>query len=374
MTKLVSGTAGDDVVYNGDNIDGDVRDYDPDALIYSADDRDLKVFGRAGNDSIHLYGTPGWKAVDAGTGDDVVGAYRQKYLQVRLGDGDDIYTGYDDFAAKVNGGRGDDIFHGTGFKGKYHGEAGNDTFIVDYSIDVDGANLYDGGSGNDTIEYHLLQESFTGKVIDLDRGIARSLGWTSPPGDKLIGIENAGGSEGTDRITGTKGANELRGGGGDDVVRGLGGNDILYGDGDTFAGYGNGFDGNDRLLGGAGNDTLIGGGGGDILEGGTGKDTFVFLSTDDSTTQYDPAYFRDTIKDFSPAERDRIDLSAIDADSTLKGDQDFDFIGRAELSGKAGELNFRFGLLSADVDGDGKADFQIRLMGVKSLADRDFLL
>jgi uncharacterized protein YegL len=79
-----------------------------------------------------------------------------------------------------------------------------------------------------------------------------------------------------------------------------GGNDFL-----------NGGDGNDIIYGQSGNDTLRGGAGNDILFGGAGKDTFVWKSGDVGT---------DTIKDFSHAEGDKLDLSDLlpsDAETNL---------------------------------------------------------
>ena len=58
----------------------------------------------------------------------------------------------------------------------------------------------------------------------------------------------------------------------------------------------------DELIGGYGNDSLYGDGGNDTLTGGPGADTFVFTGTDDGT---------DVITDFTPAEDDVIDLSAV---------------------------------------------------------------
>jgi hypothetical protein len=80
---------------------------------------------------------------------------------------------------------------------------------------------------------------------------------------------------------------------GDDVVNGLAGDDIIFGD-----------SGNDVLNGGPGADVLDGGPGNDALTGGPGPDTFVFA----------PGNRNDTIRDFSAAAGDRIDLSAFAAD------------------------------------------------------------
>jgi len=71
----------------------------------------------------------------------------------------------------------------------------------------------------------------------------------------------------------------------------------------------------------AGQDVLIGGGGMDTLYGGSDNDTFKFLSTLDSSR-----HAPDSIMNFVSEGHDRIDLSAIDANPFLDGDQAF-FLG-----------------------------------------------
>jgi hypothetical protein len=76
----------------------------------------------------------------------------------------------------------------------------------------------------------------------------------------------------------------------------------------------------------------------------------------------------DWIIDFSHAEGDKIDLSAMDANPADGSDQDFSFISASNFTGTAGELRFEklpdgvFGKwtsVSADTNGDGAADFEI---------------
>jgi len=133
--------------------------------------------------------------------------------------------------------------------------------------------------------------------------------------------------------------------------------------------------GKDTLLGFAGNDRITGGRGADRLFGGEGQDAFVFKAIGDSTPS---SKGRDTIYDFSRKQGDVIDLSGIDADRSLEGDQTFTFIGRAGFHGQEGELRYskiKGGvMLQADVNGDAKADFAVVLKGVSSLAQGDFLL
>jgi serralysin len=146
---------------------------------------------------------------------------------------------------------------------------------------------------------------------------------------------------------------------GHDSLSGQAGNDLLLG--------GQGFD---RLDGGAGNDTLVSGGGQDVITGGTGADLFRFTNWSDS----DAGLQRDLITDFSRAEGDRIDLSAIDANSRLSGDQAFAFIGDASFGRVAGQLRVAGGIVQADVDGDGVADMEIAIQGVSTFLAVDFIL
>jgi hypothetical protein len=87
---------------------------------------------------------------------------------------------------------------------------------------------------------------------------------------------------------------------------------------------------------------------------------------------------RDVIKDFSHAEHDRIDISPIDANVHASGNQAFSYIGTHAFHHVSGEL--REILLSGrtivegDVNGDGKADFQIGLAGHINLVKGDFVL
>ncbi|HUH48464.1 MAG TPA: cadherin-like domain-containing protein, partial [Mycoplana sp.] len=176
-------------------------------------------------------------------------------------------------------------------------------------------------------------------------------------------------------ISGTTGSDKLTGTSGSDVLDGKGGNDTLKG--------------------GAGNDTLIGGTGVDILTGGAGRDVFVFASVKDSAPGHSGFVNnggfsplsgggkRDIVTDFARGE-DRLDVSKIDADLKLAGDQAFVWRGKGEFSGKAGELIFRTfdvkgkandrTIVYGDVNRDGRADFQIELAGIINLTKGDFIL
>ena len=272
------------------------------------------------------------------------------------------------------------------------------------------------------------------------------MGWNGDAqGDSLTGIEHLVGSAFNDTLVGDNGWNALTGGGGADWLYGKGGNDNLngrrrrrlsswrrrhrpgelYGQpgrrdgelgdrrrrrgeaqgdvlvaienvqgssfGDTITGNAGdnllaGWEGNDVINGGAGADIIDGGGGQDSLTGGSGADTFLFSESiaGRATAQApSPAGNPDWIWDFKKAEGDKIDLSAMDANSTVGGEQDFIFIDAGQFTGTAGELRFEklpnvaFGKwtgVSADIDGDGAADFQTLCAGWINFTASDFVL
>lgn len=116
------------------------------------------------------------------------------------------------------------------------------------------------------------------------------------------------------------------------------------------------------LKGGAGNDVINGYGGADQLWGGTGNDVFQF-SVVDKLSQ---------IMDWNAG--DRIDLRKIDAKVGTTADDAFTWIGNGAFTKVAGQLHYVNGVLEGDVNGDGIADFAVKLVGVPNLTVGDLLL
>jgi Tol biopolymer transport system component len=129
------------------------------------------------------------------------------------------------------------------------------------------------------------------------------------------------------------------------------------------------------LNGGAGNDILIGGAGKDKLTGSTGADVFKFAAVTETGITVTT---RDTIVDFKHAQADKIDLSAIDANTSTAGNQAFSFIGATAFSttNAAGQLRFDAAshILYGSNDADIAPEFSILLTGVSALAVADFVL
>ena len=177
--------------------------------------------------------------------------------------------------------------------------------------------------------------------------------------EKLIfsgpGALNGNGNGGNNQLYGNGEANTLSGLAGDDHLYGGAGRDILFGG-----------SGNDKLYGGDQNDQLIGGLGVDRLEGAGGADQFRFESFAES-----PNSAGDTIVGFSGVEGDRIDLSLLDANTLVSGNQAFTFIGSAPFS-TAGQVRLSNGILSGDANGDAIADFRLILGSV--MMQNDFFI
>lgn len=149
---------------------------------------------------------------------------------------------------------------------------------------TDGNDLIRGGAEDDIVEGSNGRDRLFGGDgwDDLSGGNGRDL-LNGGAGNDILD-----GGDSRDRLFGGDGNDDIHGGNGDDRAFGGDGADNIYGD----AGF-------DILFGGNGNDVLNGGRGRDLLSGGDGADVFVFADN----------YGRDSARDFSQAEGDRVLLN-----------------------------------------------------------------
>jgi len=147
--------------------------------------------------------------------------------------------------------------------------------------------------------------------------------------------------------------------------------------GNSIANFLAGVGGNDTISGGGGNDILVGGTGKDTLTGGSGSDDFDYNATNESTVGAN----RDIITDFAH-NSDDMDVSSIDADLNVAGNQAFTFIGNVAFTGTAGEVRFFTSgadvIVQVEIQGDGNqtADMEIQLTGAAAVGinANDFIL
>lgn len=338
-----------------------------------------------GNSDINVYNAgvlSGIFAIRSGIGNDFINNRGNIDGDISLNSGNDWLTNRGLIDGAVILGDGADIVNnqfGTITGGITFG-AGIDTFIVGASTES-----ADGGADSDTLDF----SKSSGVRIALDDSIVAT-GWAT--NDSYTGFEDLIGSrKGNDLLIGDDGANAIQGLGGNDVLSGQAGVDRLLGgagkdtldggeDADTLdGGAGNdilrGGAGDDDLVGGLGNDLMSGGAGSDVMRGGAGADTFAFALRDFAPQTETSG---DIIDGFSSAEKDRIGLSAIDANRLVAGDQAFKFIGSATFTKAAGQLRFEAAgtvcFVDGDTNGDGKADFSLQLNGVTGLVATDFVL
>lgn len=231
----------------------------------------------------------------------------------------------------------------------------NGTQGSDVLYPLEARSFIDGLGGADVVDYSSYETPLTITPNSVDDLIV-SVGGQQK--DLLRNIERVIGGSADDRMTGTSANEVFLGGPGRDILDGGAGFDgAEYSDkdkpveadlsvkgpvvvklggqhedtlhnieavigglaGDTLKAAA----GRSMLAGGEGDDTLIANGGDDILMGGKGADTFVFKSVADSPFS-DPS----RITDFDFGDGDRIDLSAIDANTAEDGLQALAFSGQ----------------------------------------------
>lgn len=232
-------------------------------------------------------------------------------------------------------------------------------------------NFTDTDSELDWSHYVFLARTVGDTNTKLYRGAALFVANPEDPTENLNPNQDQSSSEGQDKQTGS---GSLVGGSGHDVLMGQEEDDDLFGD--ELDDWLHGGAGNDSLEGGSGGDWLQGGAGTDQLSGGSGADVFVFAAVSDS-----PLGSGDMIEDFSLNE-DRIDLSAVDADASLEGNQAFEWgslvSGRSQAAAMTGKVVYwvenGMTVVQADVADDHLAPLELIISGVKALSAADFVM
>jgi Ca2+-binding RTX toxin-like protein len=353
---------GDDLIWGRDGNDSISAGWGRDMLYGGDGDDTLSSNGPAveGGAGIRAWGGDGNDTVYASGSDDSL-----------WGDSGDDFIQASNGRDKVFGGDGNDILaHSTG-GGRLWGEAGDDMVSVLLRLGRDRA---DGGTGQDTLAAEVVNFF---DVQNRDKAAFATFR-DSDYVVRLDGVEMVRGT-GFEQVwmIGAEGNDTLTGGAGDDTLQGnkysssATDNDALSGEGG--ADQLSGFDGNDTMRGGGGHDTLTGGRGSDVMTGGTGRDLFRLTQVADSAI----GAARDRITDFTRGS-DRIDLSPLDPDPGLAGDQALIWRGAAAFSGTAPEarwfLDAGTTVLAVDADGDGAADLEIGLSDGLPLTSGDVIL
>ncbi len=291
-------------------------------------------------------GGPGTDIHSGGAGSDTLSGAGGRDILNGLGGGD-ILNG-DDGNDKLNGGDGNDTLNGGLGADQLDGGAGDDT------LNGGGDNDYlNGGLGNDNMaggagnDVYIVDSS--GDIVT--EGVAAGYDVVRSSVTFTLGINVEALELGAGAINGTgnAAANHLTGGAGANVLMGLGGADTIDG--------------------GGGNDTITGGAGNDLMTGGAGADTFVVLqeSVYSSKAPAGKVIEVDFVFDLIKAQGDKLDLSAIDADTGTAGDQAFTLV--TAFTDHAGQMTLAYNAtskittLSLDTDGDGHPDYMMKITG-----------
>lgn len=313
---------------NADNDDDDHYDNDHDDDDNDHDDNDSVCDSDDDDERAPAHGS----AVIAGTSgaDDLIGTANGETI-TGLG-GNDVIFGHD----------GDDDILGGGGRDMLFGDGGADRIIGG-----DGDDYVNGGAGNDTV--------FGGNGNDwivAEQGDGNDTYY----GDDMVGgngVDTLDMSAITANITADLGTGMMNRG---SVSSSQTGNDTIWGI--------------ENFVGGSGNDTITASGAVNMIDGGGGNDVFRFLSADHADG--------DTIMEFQPG--DKIDLSFMDANGCVSGNQGFaiisdGFSGRGQLmvthETRDGE---DFTIVEGNTTGGNDADFRLSIKGSHELTASDFNL
>ena len=288
-----------------------------------------------------------------------------------------FYSGISSFA--FNGFGGNDTFVGGLEPNVASGGDGDDVLSGGGGVDVlsgdNGADTLSGGVGNDTLDGGLGIDALNGGPGD-NSFVVNSVG------DGVV--EAAGG--GTDRVDSP--VNHALRINVENLL--LTGAAAINGLGNTHANSITGNSARNTLLGASGNDALNGGGNNDVLIGGLGKDALTGGAGNDrldfnTVAEIGRGTTRDVVAGFQPG-LDDIDLASIDATGPAVPGHTFSFLAvkGAAFTGAAGQLRWfqqnpagtanDKTIIEGDINGNGVAEFQIELAGLKNLTAGDFVL
>jgi len=201
-----------------------------------------------------------------------------------------------------------------------------------------GRDILDGGAGAYTADY---SDKTTAVKVTLNKSTNATVYVIDSAEDTIKNIENINGGTGSDQLTGDSLANTLNGNAGNDFLTGGLGADSLYGGADKV------------------------------------KDVFIFKTITESMV----GMARDKVYEFIKG-IDVIDFNTIDANTKVSANQAFNFANTKatansvwyqskEVDGSSKTSDI---IVYGDVNGDAKADFEIGLVGVASIAATDFVL
>lgn len=320
---------------------------DPATVIYDADatdaEGDVIVFSLSGDDSgaftidsatgeIRFVASPDYEAPGDLNGDNIY------HVTVHANDG--IFDSTQDVQISVT-----DVFEITGDPNDF---------------DDAGSELTQTGSGtfNGTASANTLVGSAVFDSINANGG--NDLVYGRGAGDSVLGgdgLDLIYGQRGNDTIDAGLKNDTVYAGSGNDSILGNAGNDVMYGG-----------SGDDTLNGGSGSDTFIGGYGADTMVDGTSIDHFIYLSTLDTG---------DIITSYAGA--NKINLTALDANTATAGDDAFTFVLVQNANVVANSVTWHQSngntYIHADVNGDTVADLEITLSNkLVNLTDTHFIL
>ena len=373
---VLRGNNGNDKIYGYGGDDSLWGDRGNDSL-YGGDGND-RLYGGVGNDYFEI--SKGSDTLNGGSGNDTfkldfsnfVTEQNKMTIVDGLGTADvvNIYelandpNGYDSFPIRINDGK--DLLY------MYYSD----------SIELDTSNLTASATAyyliKDAYKLNTKANGFVSSIetlngYDLDSPASALSSAKSSYSLNLGGFTyNAHTIYGTaknDAILGYNNLDTLRGGAGNDIVMNTA---ITH----TYAVILDGGTGNDEIHDGGASNTIIGGLGVDTLDGGDGNDIYEFDTIKDTgiTTATMDVIGSGSVGDYSSTWNtgDKIDLSAIDANSKIAGDQAFSFWSGA--SANSVWFDSATSIVYADATGDTKADIAVLVYGITSLAATDFIL